>query len=137
MGKKKLPVASMCDICLSITSAESYREVMKKIVQRATELFDLKGALIRILDKRAQTLEIAAHYGLSEEYVQKGPIYLAESKIDQETIAGNTVIIKNAQKDKRIPGKSKERKNRLDNQCPAADAHEQPGPYTLLYDGNA
>jgi GAF domain-containing protein len=102
MKKEKTPVLSLCDICLCITSAESFNEVMQKIVKKATELFNLKGALIRLLEKQGHKLEVASYYGLSEEYVRKGPIILDNSLIDQEAIKGETVIIKNALKDKRI-----------------------------------
>jgi GAF domain-containing protein len=102
MKKERAPVLSLCDICLCITSAESFNEVMQKIVKKATELFDLKGALIRLLEKQGHKLEVASYYGLSEEYVRKGPIVIDNSPIDQEAIRGETVIVKNALKDKRI-----------------------------------
>lgn len=102
MVKKGSLVQNLCDICLCITSSESFEEVMHKIVKRATEILNVKGSLIRTLDKQAQTLELAAYYGLSETYVQKGPLLLSKSLIDQEALAGNTVIVKNAQKDGRV-----------------------------------
>jgi len=45
---------------------------------------------------------VASHYGLSDDYVKKGPVILNKSSIDQETIEGNVVIVREAQKDKRI-----------------------------------
>ncbi|MDQ7821594.1 MAG: GAF domain-containing protein [Candidatus Eremiobacteraeota bacterium] len=113
MKKKAVPELNLCDICLCINSYDRYDEVMSKIVQRATEIVDLKGAMIRLLDKKGQALEIASYYGLSRDYVEKGPMMLDKSSIDREAITeGRTVFVANAQKDKRIlyPDKVKEEK---------------------------
>ena len=52
MKKKENLSLNLCDICLKITSADRYDEVMQEIVKRAAEIFSLKGALIRLLDKK-------------------------------------------------------------------------------------
>lgn len=103
MKKKESHSLNLCDICLKITSADRYDEVMHEIVKRAAGIFSLKGALIRLLDKKGTTLEVAAYYGLSDDYVNKGSILLDKSTIDSETILeGKIVLIKDAQKDKRL-----------------------------------
>ncbi len=93
----------LCNICLSINSLDSYHEVMTSIVKKISELVFIDASLIRLIDKSGQKLEIAAHCGLSEEYIQKGPIFLEKSPIDKETFFEcKPVVISNPAKDKRI-----------------------------------
>ncbi|MBN2515789.1 MAG: GAF domain-containing protein, partial [Deltaproteobacteria bacterium] len=43
------------------------------------------------------TLELGASYGLSEDYLHKGPIVVAESKVDQNALKGKMIWIENVQ----------------------------------------
>lgn len=93
----------LCSICLNITSLDSYKEVMAKIARRISELLFIDGVLIRVIDRQGEQLEVAASYGLSDEYVSKGPIYLEKSKIDQQTfLKDETVTIYDPGHDSRI-----------------------------------
>lgn len=100
--KKSVKPFSLCEICHTIGSVQDLQDLLEQIVRKALEIFGFKGASIRLLDRRWKTLEIAAAYGLSEEYVKKGPVELAKSPMDQEVLSGNLVIVQNAQKDPRV-----------------------------------
>lgn len=93
----------LCDICLSINTLDSYKDVMNSVVKKIQELVFIDAALIRLIDKEGTTLNIAAHCGLSEEYLNKGPIVIEKSPLDQETLSGgNPIVISHPAKDKRV-----------------------------------
>ncbi len=96
---KKTTAYGMCDLLLSFASAESLDGLLKDIVRRYSEFFDLKGAIIRLVDKKWKTLLMGAHYGLSDEYVNKGPVSMEKNIIDREVSEGKTVVIRNVAKE--------------------------------------
>jgi GAF domain-containing protein len=102
MKKKAAPTMDICDICLVFNSIESLKDLLEEIVQKFTRYFNLKGALIRTLDRKWKTLELGAHCGLSDEYVSKGTIIIEKSPIDQELLGGKVVLIEKAADDPRV-----------------------------------
>ena len=52
----------------------SVEEVLELAVWKATEILGSKGALLRLLNLDTQELELSAAYGLSDEYLSKGPV---------------------------------------------------------------
>jgi signal transduction histidine kinase len=49
-------------------------EVLELAVWKASEILGAKGALLRLLNLETQELELSAAYGLSNEYLSKGPV---------------------------------------------------------------
>ena len=49
-------------------------EVLELAVWKASEILGAKGALMRLLNLDTQELELSAAYGLSDEYLSKGPV---------------------------------------------------------------
>ena len=49
-------------------------EVLELAVWKASEILDAKGALLRLLNLDTQELELSAAYGLSDDYLSKGPV---------------------------------------------------------------
>jgi len=56
----------------ALRSSLDLQEVLRLICSSVVNLFKLRGASVMILRKTDQTLELASHYGLSEEYINKG-----------------------------------------------------------------
>ena len=93
----------LCDICLSINTLDSYNDVMNSIAKKIQELVFIDATLIRLINKEGTRLDIAAHSGLSEEYLNKGPIFIEKSPLDKETLSeGKPIVISHPAKDKRI-----------------------------------
>ncbi|HON99863.1 MAG TPA: GAF domain-containing protein, partial [Syntrophales bacterium] len=61
---------------------------------------DVKGATIRLLNDDRTVLQLAASYGLSERYLNKGPVY-AEKSI-AEALNGKPVVIADASQDEGV-----------------------------------
>jgi len=84
-----------------IFSTLNLREVLNLIVKGVVEIMKVKGSTLSLVDKRHGQLRIAAHDGLSGEYVNKG--HLDASKSIGETIMnGKSVLIDDVAGDSRI-----------------------------------
>ncbi len=77
-------------------------KILSEIVHCVTESMQVKACTLRILDARKKRLLLGAFYGLSENYIRKGPVLLKESGLDQSAIAGETIWLRDAQTDERF-----------------------------------
>lgn len=72
--EKKVYLESYQNICKAISSSISLSEVLNLIVTNAVKVMNVKASMLRLLNKETRKLEVAAHYGLSDRYVNKGPV---------------------------------------------------------------
>ncbi len=72
--EKKIYLESYQNICKAISSSISLNEVLNLIVTNAVKVMNVKASMLRLLNKETQKLEVAAYYGLSEKYINKGPV---------------------------------------------------------------
>ena len=86
---------------VSLTSSLELRDVLEDLVRNAAEGLNVKAASIRLLDETGKKLELAAAYGLSQEYLSKGPVELEKSLVDREVIRKAEPISLNVLKDGR------------------------------------
>jgi len=84
------------------TSTLDLPEVLTRLAEATTKALGCKGAVIRLLDTSGSHLEVAGHYGLSPEYLDKAPIEVARARVDQEALLGKTVLIPDTTKDDRL-----------------------------------
>ncbi|HEY7416552.1 MAG TPA: GAF domain-containing protein [Ktedonobacteraceae bacterium] len=69
---------------LTISSSLELEQVLENIVEGATRAMEARGAVLRLLDQESGQLQIGAAYGLSTEYLKKGPVNIASSPLDSE-----------------------------------------------------
>ncbi|OGW22624.1 MAG: hypothetical protein A2Z82_08820 [Nitrospirae bacterium GWA2_46_11] len=62
-----------------VSSTLKFDEVLYLIVRKLPETMDLKGATIRLLDEKTKRLEPVAAFGLSQKYLNKGPVDMEEN----------------------------------------------------------
>ncbi len=89
--EKKVYLESYQNICKAISSSLSLNEVLSLIVTNAVKIMNVKASMLRLLNKKNQKLEVAAYYGLSKEYVNKGPVDYDKSISD--ALEGKAVSI--------------------------------------------
>jgi GAF domain-containing protein len=87
---------------LEFSSSLDLHEVLSSIVKSITEAMQVKGCGIRLLDTRTGQLQLVATYGLSSDYIAKGPVEVASSPIDSEAMRGTPVIIEDIETDSRF-----------------------------------
>ena len=83
-----------------ISSTLSLDEVFDRIAKAVVKILDLKGYLVRMYNPMKRTLELKMSLGLSQGYLDKGPIDARLSLA--EAIGGEIVEIRDAQNDERV-----------------------------------
>lgn len=63
----------------AISHSKEPEEVALMTVEEIKKALDIKGCALFLLDHKTQELEVAASYGLSEEYLNKGPVSVLHS----------------------------------------------------------
>jgi signal transduction histidine kinase len=76
--------------------------VLGLIAENAARLMGMKACSIRLLDGRGEHLRVGAAYGLSQAYLDKGPVETGRSGLDAEALAGNVVQVAEAAVDPRF-----------------------------------
>ncbi|RPI36800.1 MAG: GAF domain-containing protein [Nitrospiraceae bacterium] len=66
----------------AVSSTLNVNEVLQLIVRKIPEVLNLKAATIRLLDDTGKKLRLAAAYGLSEKYLNRGPVDTEENIIE-------------------------------------------------------
>jgi GAF domain-containing protein len=89
-------------IAQSISSTLSLEEVLQLITENAAKSLGMKASSIRLLDDEGKTLGVKAAYGLSGNYLEKGPVEIGKSPVDRECLSGKCAIIPDIQQDDRL-----------------------------------
>ncbi|MGQ9474949.1 MAG: GAF domain-containing protein [Actinomycetota bacterium] len=87
------------EIDKAITSAIDLQTVLQQIVQMSMALLNAKTSSIMLLDEETQELVIAAAHGLSDEYLNKGPIRVGESVAGKVIQEGRPIAVKDIRED--------------------------------------
>ena len=95
--EKKVYLENYQNICKAISVSLSLEEVLSLIVTNVVKVMNVKASMLRLLNKNTDKLEVAAYYGLSEEYVNKGPV--ASDASISDALSGKTVSVYDIQSD--------------------------------------
>ena len=87
------------DLSTSMNSTLDINSILHILTSEVCEAYNLKGALIRLHNKEKNILERVASYGLSEAFLNKGPV---SAKILEQCIKGETIIVSDLTKDNRV-----------------------------------
>ncbi len=88
------------DATKAISSSLNLNEVLELIVKSVVNLLKVKGCGVNLLDDTRKKLETRVAFGLSDNYLAKGP--LDADKSVTESIEGKTVFIEDIAKDHRV-----------------------------------
>ena len=84
-----------------INANSGRQEILERTLQTLIAQLDYKAASVRLLDPERQTLEIQATVGLSDQYLGKGPVEVANSLIDRDVLEGQVVALEDIESDDR------------------------------------
>jgi signal transduction protein with GAF and PtsI domain len=106
--KERMYLRSFQEISKVLSSTLAVDEVLDHIVRQITEVMNLKGATIRLVDPKTNRLNLVAAHGLSDKYLKKGPVDVDKSV--NEALSGRPVAIFDAVNDPRMqyPKEAKE-----------------------------
>lgn len=91
---------ALYEVARVINASLDPSHVLEKIVRCVVDTMQVKACSLRLLDSRKKKLVMGAACGLSRRYMQKGPVLLDESGLDQKAMKGKTVWLKDVQTDK-------------------------------------
>jgi len=95
-------VAALFQSIQALSGTLELPRVLDELVRGVSLGLHAKGASIRLLDQPGQHLTMAAAYGLSQKYLDKGPVEVARSPIDQEALSGKPVIVQPSKDGERL-----------------------------------
>ncbi|MEW6376377.1 MAG: GAF domain-containing protein, partial [Thermodesulfobacteriota bacterium] len=122
------------DLAAHINSTLDVKEIMRIMSEEIARAFGMKAVSVRLLDEKRETLKLVASYGLSEKYLNKGPIS-AEKSIT-EALKGKPVVVTNAATDQGVQyRKEKEEEGIMSILCVPIKAKEEVIGVMRLYSG--
>ncbi len=80
------------DLAVAMDSTLDVKKILHVLSSDVAEVFGVKGVSIRLLDEDKKTLHLVTSYGLSEAYLEKGPLY-AEAAL-AEAMKNKPVVIR-------------------------------------------
>jgi signal transduction protein with GAF and PtsI domain len=89
-------------VVTAVNSSLQLNTVLNLVAEKVAEAMNVKACSLRLLDPVTRTLTISATYGLSQHYLQKGPVKLEKSQLDQEVLQERSVYIRHAASDPRF-----------------------------------
>ncbi len=91
------------DLAININSSLDMKKILHIMTAEIAEAFDVRASSILLVNEEKRTLEFVASYGLSETYLNRGPLSVEKSVGD--TLAGKPVVIRDAATDDRVQHK--------------------------------
>ena len=88
------------DLASDINSSLDVKKIFHNLTVDLSEALGMKGVIIRLQNKETGQLQLVASHGLSEEFLNKGP--LSAEKSVAQAMQGETVIIDDVEKDERL-----------------------------------
>jgi phosphoserine phosphatase RsbU/P len=77
-----------------LSSGFNLDTVLKNITRTMVEVMNVKACSLRLLDEDGRELIMRAAYGLSPDYLKKGPVLVDESENDRKALANKVVRIR-------------------------------------------
>lgn len=96
-----------------INSSLDPTKVLAKVTEETAKTMNCKASTIRLLNDEGNVLLSSAAYGLSADYMRKGPIEVAKSGLDGEVLSGKTIHLRDASSDGRFQYPSAAKKEGL------------------------
>lgn len=91
---------ALYQITLRVSSSLDLPNVLAYLTEETAKAMGVKAAGVRLLDAEGARLEMAAVYGLSSEYLAKGPVELRYSRIDREILSGQPQTVQDVTTDR-------------------------------------
>lgn len=93
---------TLYDSAQAINSTLELQQVLDRIVRRTADAMNVRACSIRLLDEAGTRLRVAAVFGLSDAYVKKGDLVLAQNPLVREVLAGQVTAVADVRTDTRL-----------------------------------
>ena len=95
-------LTALFNISTMLSGTRGLQHILDRITRAVAEAMRVKSCSLRLLDEHRDELVIKSVYGLSEQYLKKGPVTVAASAIDRAAMAGQAVYIRDMGADERV-----------------------------------
>ena len=95
-------LTTLFELSTLLARERDLKRVLAKVLRSVVELMEVKAAAVRLLDASGERLVTTAAHNLSESYLAKGPVRLADSELDRMALRGEVVYVKNMADDPRV-----------------------------------
>lgn len=102
LRERERQVNALLDTTQAVSSTLSLPEVLEHLASNAAMALSVRKASIRLLDETGEVLNLAAAYGLSQKYREKGPVQVSLSALDEDALSAKPVLIADTSNDTRI-----------------------------------
>ena len=100
MGSTMITYETLRKITDAVSSSTDLEDVSEHIVHSLTDALGIKGCALLLLDRASNELKLVAANGLSQEYLEKGPLSAAKSIAD--SLSEGPVAITDVEDDPRL-----------------------------------
>lgn len=87
-------------ICRAISEYEDFIVLISHLAESFSRSFEIKGCSIMLFDEREKQLFLVSSYGISDEYLKKGPIFVDEKY--SSFVQGELIFVEDMQNDPRM-----------------------------------
>jgi len=102
LQRRERQISALFQTTRAVTSSLSLTEVLDHLTRNAALALSTAHSSIRLLDETGERLELAAAYGLTQAYRDKGPVELSHNPLAQEALSGRPAIVDEAADDPRL-----------------------------------
>jgi adenylate cyclase len=95
-------IQTLYDVNKTVGSTLNLEEVLNLIAQTAAEAMQIRACTIRLLDESGRIVETVAAYGLSEQFLAKGPVDVHRSLHTSQALSGQPAIVADTSQDHRL-----------------------------------
>jgi signal transduction histidine kinase len=95
-------IQTLYDVNKTVSSTLNLEEVLNLITQSAAEAMGIRACTIRLLDESGRIVDTVAAYGLSEQYLTKGPVDVEKSLFTYQALSGRPSIVSDTSWDDRL-----------------------------------
>ena len=106
LDRERQFLGSFQEISSAIGSTLTINKVLQLVVTKITEVLGVRGTQVRLLDRKTNDLELAASFGLSEEFTKIGALKARRGKDGVRTISTKAIVIDDAPNDPRVQYRS-------------------------------
>jgi signal transduction histidine kinase len=93
LRERERQVTALLQGIQAVSGSLELSRVLDALARSVASALRAKGASIRLLSEDGQQLTMAAAYGLSQKYLDKGPVQVDRSPIDRQALSGKPVIL--------------------------------------------
>lgn len=124
------------DLSASISSSLDVKQIIQAMTKELVESLRLKAVSVRLLDEETLTLKLVASFGLSDKYLNKGPV--AADKNIARALKGETIYIKDVSTDPGIQyKKEKEAEGIVSMLYVPIQSHDKIIGVLIIYSGSS